>query len=313
MRISELRALRVSGSIRTHLLNSYQEAIAVADPDKKGAHLWPDQVRWFPDIELVTHRGYGCTQPLPGFDDGQNHPENRRVMVRLLEPDHDGYAGEWGDTEESAPEAFVGECKRAGKNRRRRKKRPAQDSGAAEVIAPSRNTRRGSCTRRIPATVSAASKPKWGSCVLRGSLAVSRCRSPGSALAKDSSERVEDSRLQTSDPLPGAGAGSGIQTGSQLPWACARQAERQQSAVCRPPPVGTSQPARAPPALPKSRTVASSEPSHAPPSRRPQVGTRAPTPCPWLSWRWQRTTALPSGEALGTARMPRRPSRRPRP
>ena len=33
---------------------------------------------------VVQARGYGAARRLPGFDDGANHPENRRVEVSLL-------------------------------------------------------------------------------------------------------------------------------------------------------------------------------------------------------------------------------------
>jgi len=32
----------------------------------------------------VEFKGYGCIRPLPGFDDGGNHPQNRRVEIDLL-------------------------------------------------------------------------------------------------------------------------------------------------------------------------------------------------------------------------------------
>jgi len=36
------------------------------------------------DEVRVEFRGYGCTQPMKGFDDGGNHAENRRVEINLL-------------------------------------------------------------------------------------------------------------------------------------------------------------------------------------------------------------------------------------
>lgn len=36
------------------------------------------------DQVQVESKGYGCTQPLKGFDDGKNHEENRRVEIHLL-------------------------------------------------------------------------------------------------------------------------------------------------------------------------------------------------------------------------------------
>lgn len=41
--------------------------------------------------DLIQNRGYGSTVPLPGFDDGGNYVENRRVEMRLIEPDQEGY------------------------------------------------------------------------------------------------------------------------------------------------------------------------------------------------------------------------------
>jgi len=41
--------------------------------------------------QMITHGGYGCTQPLPWYDDGSNHEENRRVEFRLVEPHEAGY------------------------------------------------------------------------------------------------------------------------------------------------------------------------------------------------------------------------------
>lgn len=40
---------------------------------------------------LIAHRGWGDTRPLPGFDDGGNYVENRRVEVNLIESTHEDY------------------------------------------------------------------------------------------------------------------------------------------------------------------------------------------------------------------------------
>ena len=47
---------------------------------KKADIMWGHTV-----AELIQHRGYGSTQPLPEYADGGNHEENRRVEMRLLE------------------------------------------------------------------------------------------------------------------------------------------------------------------------------------------------------------------------------------
>ena len=56
--------------------------------------LYPGEVNGFkkadlmwghPVDELIQHRGYGSTRPLPEYADGGNHEENRRVEMRLLE------------------------------------------------------------------------------------------------------------------------------------------------------------------------------------------------------------------------------------
>ena len=44
-----------------------------------------------PIDSLVSSRGHGFTKPLPAFADGGNHPENRRVEMRLLRPGEEGY------------------------------------------------------------------------------------------------------------------------------------------------------------------------------------------------------------------------------
>ena len=35
-------------------------------------------------LAKVEYKGYGCAQPLEGFDDGENHEENRRVEFKLI-------------------------------------------------------------------------------------------------------------------------------------------------------------------------------------------------------------------------------------
>jgi len=50
-----------------------REALQRIDPEAE--MLRPTTIRF---------HGYGSTRPLPGFDDGGNHPENRRVEVSLL-------------------------------------------------------------------------------------------------------------------------------------------------------------------------------------------------------------------------------------
>ena len=52
--------------------------------------------------DMIQPRGYGSTVPLPGFDDGGNYVENRRVEMRLLEPGQEGYLSPFSIVEEKA-------------------------------------------------------------------------------------------------------------------------------------------------------------------------------------------------------------------
>jgi len=38
-----------------------------------------------PSGAVIKSQGLGCTRKLPGFDDGGNHKENRRVEIHLIE------------------------------------------------------------------------------------------------------------------------------------------------------------------------------------------------------------------------------------
>ena len=73
--------------------------VAARDKDSLRACCWCAQVvadlisealrRENPERELarptaIIAKGFGSTRKLSGFDDGQNHPENRRVEVSIL-------------------------------------------------------------------------------------------------------------------------------------------------------------------------------------------------------------------------------------
>jgi hypothetical protein len=58
-------------------------------------HIHADLVCRVDINEVISHRGYGSTMPLAGFDDGGNYEENRRVEMRLLEPGEEGYRSDF--------------------------------------------------------------------------------------------------------------------------------------------------------------------------------------------------------------------------
>ena len=77
--ISTLRAKRCEKSIKQH--------VRAHNPGKgKADGMWGHPIEL-----LITHRGYGSTQPLPEYSDGGNYEQNRRVEMRLLEPGEEGY------------------------------------------------------------------------------------------------------------------------------------------------------------------------------------------------------------------------------
>ena len=93
LRISSLRANQCGKSIRKHLVEKGD-----GEADETGAALG-----WGLPIDgLVTQRGCGSTMPLPGFDDGGNHTENRRVEMRLLEPGQEGYCSTLSEVDGSS-------------------------------------------------------------------------------------------------------------------------------------------------------------------------------------------------------------------
>ena len=79
LEISTKRSSRCERSIKEHTL-------ARNTPRAHADAMWGHAIE-----TLISHRGYGSTQPLPGFDDGENYEENRRVEMRLLEPGEEGY------------------------------------------------------------------------------------------------------------------------------------------------------------------------------------------------------------------------------
>jgi len=89
--ISTLRAKRCETSIKEHVRA------------RQGTHK-EDQMWGQPLDAMIIHAGYGSTQPLPGFDDGGNHEENRRVEMRLLEPGRALYTA--AATQSAAVEPF---------------------------------------------------------------------------------------------------------------------------------------------------------------------------------------------------------------
>ena len=92
LRISSLRADQCGKSTRAHVADQGD-----GETDAIGAPLaWGKQIDG-----LITQRGYGSTQPLPGFDDGGNYPENRRVEMRLLEPGQEGYCSPFSEIDGS--------------------------------------------------------------------------------------------------------------------------------------------------------------------------------------------------------------------
>ena len=72
IRISTLRARKCRRTILRHLS-------VLAGP-------YHEQLWNVPRSELIYYCGCGATRPIPEFDDGQNHPENRRVEMCLVAP-----------------------------------------------------------------------------------------------------------------------------------------------------------------------------------------------------------------------------------
>ena len=92
LNISTARAKQCKRSICAHL----EDMVEGASDDEGSTMAWGKPV-----YTLVTHRGYGSTRPKPEFEDGGNHPENRRVEMRLLEPGDDGYCSSFAKVDGS--------------------------------------------------------------------------------------------------------------------------------------------------------------------------------------------------------------------
>ena len=131
--ISTKRARQCERSIKRHL-----------DAANEGDVVWG-----LPLDELISHRGYGSTNPLPEFDDGKNHPENRRVEMRLLEPGEEGYRSAFSKVEGqpesgAAPKKASKRSKNPPPSNKARKDRPTAEpkgllsQGAAASALPKR-------------------------------------------------------------------------------------------------------------------------------------------------------------------------------
>ena len=76
-------------------IHGHEESITIST--KRAGRCMEEVVSWLAASDavslsqMITHGGYGCTQPLPWYDDGSNHEENRRVEFRLVEPHEAGY------------------------------------------------------------------------------------------------------------------------------------------------------------------------------------------------------------------------------
>ena len=99
MRISTLRAEQCQRSLKHHL---HAIQIEAGTMEKWGA----------PVDELIQHRGFGSTKPLPGFDDGENYEVNRRVEMRLVEPHQEGYRVGFEDVAAGTRKRRMGKLKK---------------------------------------------------------------------------------------------------------------------------------------------------------------------------------------------------------
>jgi hypothetical protein len=115
VRISSLRAMQCERSVSS--------ALKTANPGV--ATLWGKPVD-----KVVSFEGKGSTVRLPGFDDGGNYAENRRVEMRLVEPGDPAYfAGGTAVALQDVPVPSACEAKgRAGGKGAQKKRLPKQKS-----------------------------------------------------------------------------------------------------------------------------------------------------------------------------------------
>ena len=71
--VTDTRGYEISVNCAKAICDTLNEEISKVSP----TYQLQDEVQ-------VESKGYGCTQPMSGFDDGGNHAENRRVEISLL-------------------------------------------------------------------------------------------------------------------------------------------------------------------------------------------------------------------------------------
>jgi len=91
-----------TGQPTWHVVPSMDALQTAAKDMSVKARAEADQVWGLPIDQLIVHRGYGSTKPLPGYDSDENFEQNRRVEMRLLEPGEDGYCGSFAEAQVAA-------------------------------------------------------------------------------------------------------------------------------------------------------------------------------------------------------------------
>ena len=91
-----------TGQLTWHVVPSMAALQTAAKDMSVKARAEADQVWGLPIDQLIVHRGYGSTKPLPGYDSDGNFEQNRRVEMRLLEPGEDGYCGSFAEAQVAA-------------------------------------------------------------------------------------------------------------------------------------------------------------------------------------------------------------------
>ena len=91
-----------TGQLTWHVVPSMDALQTAAKDMSVKARAEADQVWGLPIDQLIVHRGYGSTKPLPGYDSDGNFEQNRRVEMRLLEPGEDGYCGSFAEAQVAA-------------------------------------------------------------------------------------------------------------------------------------------------------------------------------------------------------------------
>ena len=91
-----------TGQPTWHVVPSMDALQTAAKEMSVKARAEADQVWGLPIDQLIVHRGYGSTKPLPGYDGDENFEQNRRVEMRLLESGEDGYCGSFAEAQVAA-------------------------------------------------------------------------------------------------------------------------------------------------------------------------------------------------------------------